>query len=173
MITLSSLDPEQLLNRVFGQSNVLPEWDVARDSQDALQRPLHYCPRIDYAIKPLNIDRNFDRNTAIINASYERYESLIEELRNNALENYFQTENKNPRCFLAIEYENRTSTKHRLGSLINAGSIGKLGIVVTLNDATFRSYDRILQYLDFVNSNKNIVLSQSDFEDVLRQYLAS
>lgn len=67
------------------------------------------------------------------------------------------------RARLAIEYENKTSTKHRLGSLINVGAIGKLGIVVAENPKVYRSYDRILKYLDFLQENKKIAATQNNF----------
>ena len=51
-----------LLENVFGKGNVLQEWDVARNSEDALKKKLQYCPRIDYAVKPLNIDGNIEDN---------------------------------------------------------------------------------------------------------------
>jgi len=162
---------------MFGQGNVIVEWNVAKDSQDALQRGLQYCPRIDFAVKPLNIDGNINHNNSLINETYAIYEGLITEIRHNGLTCSGWDLNENPRCFLAIEYEDKTSTKHRLGSLINAGAIGKVGIIVTLNPKVYASYGRILNYLDFLQLHKKqnkiqsnfVVIEEDRFERILRR----
>ena len=46
-----------LLIHVFDKENVKKEWDVAKNTQDDLTREF-YRPRIDYAIGPLNNERN-------------------------------------------------------------------------------------------------------------------
>lgn len=168
-----------LLEGVFGQGNVIKEWDVAKESRDAFQRKLQYCPRIDFAIKPLNIDSNIIHNSRLINEAYQRYQVLIDALRQCGLTLSRWTTNTNPRCFLAIEYENKTSTKHRLGSLINAGAIGKVGVLVALNVKVHRSYDRILNYLEFLQQNKKLdeiqgnflVIKRESFEKILQGYI--
>ena len=170
-----------LLENVFGNGSVIPEWDIAKNSQDALRKGLQYCPRIDFAIKPLNIDRNIARNSFLINQAYEKNHDLIDELKKNGLTSPQWTENANPRCFLAIECENKTSTKHRLGSLINASAIGKVGILVALNPKVYRSYDRILSYLEFLQQNKKqnemqnnfLVIQWENFEAILKEYVIS
>ena len=57
------------LNEVFGQAHVHKEWDVAKDSQDNYTRKL-YCPRIDFAVGPFNIDRNLDENNDRISQKF-------------------------------------------------------------------------------------------------------
>jgi hypothetical protein len=166
-----------LLESVFGRGNVIEEWDVAENSQDALRKGLQYCPRIDFAIKPLNVDRNVSNNAALINQTYNRFRPLLEELAKRGLRCSRSSTNENPRCFLAIEYENKTSTKHRLGSLINVGVIGKSGLVVAENPKAYRSYERILRYLDFLQENRKLaeiqnnftVILKTEFEEILRQ----
>jgi len=169
-----------LLEEVFGQGNVLKEWDIAKNSRDALNRELQYCPRIDYAIKPLNIDGEIEHNNELINNSYKKYENLLNNLRDKSLGYGFWTINMNPRCFLAIEYENKTTTKHRVGSLINAGAMGKIGIIVAKNAPTFNSYKRILSYLEYLEMHKKqkmvnnfFVITINEFEESLRKYIGS
>lgn len=170
-----------ILEEAFGKGNVIEEWDVAKESRDAFQRNLQYCPRIDFAVKPLNIDRNINYNNRLINQAYEEHRVLIDTLKQKGLTLSRWTTNANPRCFLAIEYENKTNTKHRLGSLINAGAIGKVGILVALNAKVYRSYDRILNYLEFLQQNKKlneiqgnfIVIKRRSFEKNLRRYASS
>lgn len=168
-----------LLESVFGEGNIVAEWDIGKESEDALQRNVQYCPRIDYAVKPLNIDREIIRNSQAINERFAYFRRLIDTLKEEGLTCSEWTTNENPRCFLAIEYENKTSTKHRLGSLINAGAIGKVGIIVTLNPKTYRSYERILNYLEFLQQNKKlnlrlsniIILERDKFEHMLLRYV--
>ena len=114
-------------------------------------------------------------NNQAINERYASFQTLIESLKEEGLISSEWAVNANPRCFLAIEYENKTSTKHRLGSLINAGAIGKIGIIVALNSKTYNSYERITNYLEFLQQNKKlnlrlcnfIVLEKSKFERIL------
>lgn len=163
------------LKRIFGEGNVKREWDVAKNSRDAYTREL-YCPRIDYVVGPFNIDANVYQNGQIINDYYDFCRDFIAELHSisgiaEALE-----PNHNPRCFLAIELENKTSKKHRIGSLINASAMGKIGIIVAANGRVFQSYVKIRKYLKFLESvgkiqiaPKNIiVVAQADLLQTLR-----
>lgn len=152
----------------------MPEWDVARNSQDAYRKKLLYCPRIDYAIKPLNINTNTEHNNRLISDACAKYQSLLDELIRSGLRCDSWTLNENPRCFLAIEYEHKTSTKHRVGSLVNAGTIGKIGIIVAQSDKVYRSYSRILNYVDFLQLNKKmnmqtnfLAIRKEKFEEIL------
>ena len=168
-----------LLSNVFGEENVIKEWDVADQSEDALQRGIQYCPRIDFAIKPLNIDNsNILGNREAIIERYYSIENFFNILRMAGISNRNWTLNRNPRCFLAIEYENKTTTKHRFGSLLNACAIGCVGIVVTLNDRAYFSYDRIVNYMDFIDVNDKlrihptnyIIVTRNIFEGLLRAF---
>jgi hypothetical protein len=166
-----------LLKKVFGEHNVIPEWNVAI-SKDTLPKNLRYCPRINFAIGPFNIDGNFGYNIEQINKRYFIFESLIRFLRNEGLASSQWRTNVNPSCFCAIEYEDKTSTKHRMGSLVNVGAIGKVGIIVAKNIEVFRSYRRMQNYIEFLQQNKkvglelnNIIITEKEkFENALRRY---
>jgi len=174
---MSNSETFSLLQNVFGDGNVIAEWGVGNESQDALQRGLQYCPRIDFAIKPLNTTRNWAENRLRMRAAKQNYHQFFQDLKYIGLSNSNWNENNNPRCFVAIEYENKTTTKHRLGSLINACALGNVGIVVAVNDKTYRSYERIIKYLEFlqindkmpVHPNNYILLKRNDFENFLRR----
>ncbi len=138
------------LKHLFGENNVISEWDVAKQSQDALTRRL-YCPRIDIVVGPFNTDRNLDANNKLIQQAYVMYHRLIESIHaisdapNRAL-----LPNDNPRCFITIEIENKTGSKHRIGSIVNASAIGKIGIIATNNRQDFSRIVRIKDYLGFL-----------------------
>jgi hypothetical protein len=163
------------LKRIFGNDNVKKEWDVAKNSRDAFTREL-YCPRIDYVVGPFNIDANVYQNGQTINECYDLYRDFLRELHLRSGNDEALEANHNPRCFLAIELENKTSKKHRIGSLINASAMGKIGIVVAANSKVFQSYVKIRKYLKFLEAvgkiqiaPKNIiVLTQADFLQALR-----
>jgi hypothetical protein len=172
---------KSLLEEVFGQSNVLLEWDAAKDSKDALDKRLQYRPRIDYAIRPLNIDIHTNYNNELINKAYEKFRDLISEIKGNGQPRTQLIENNNPRCFLAIEYEkNPPSRKHTLGSMINACVMGKIGIIVAIDQKILGRCIRIVEYLQYLQENKNllniqncIVIEKEGFESILRKYVSS
>ena len=61
--------------------------------------------------------------------------------------------NENGRCFIAVEIESKsTSRKHKMGSIVNASALGRIGIVVGLDDNTVSALIRILGYLKFLAS---------------------
>lgn len=166
------------LRELFGADQVIPEWDVAKDSRDAWNRDL-YCPRIDIAVGPFNIDGNVVENREIINNAYARYTHIIDRL-NAASDRKISEEhlNRNPRCLLAIEIENTGSRKHRLGSLVNAAAIGKVGIVIAFTNESYTSLGKIREYLQFIldarkvegDISKNvIIISKNDFLNVLEE----
>lgn len=169
------------LSRLFGTNQVISEWDVAKDSRDALGRKL-YCPRIDIAVGPFNTDKNVIKNIKnreMINNAYLRYKNFICKL-NSASDGKISPEhlNKNPRCFLAIEIENTGNRKHRLGSIVNAAAIGKVGIIVTFTKESNNSFRKIRKYLQFIRDvkkieediSKNVIMiSKNDFSNVLEE----
>ena len=141
-----------LLGQLFRKDNVIPEWDVAKNSMDAYTRSL-YCPRVDFAVGPFNIDANVHQNQRLINEMYEKHMRFIEQLKSKSDKRSRELSlNKNPRCFLAIEIENKTSRKHRLGSLVNASVLGKVGIILAWNPKVFQSFVKILNYLEYAES---------------------
>ncbi len=126
-------------------NEIIAEWPIVRGASDALsERDLHYCPCIDYAIGPFNIDGYVNHNQNVIQEEYDDYQHIFEPLQQ--IDRRIVT-NSNPRCFVAIELERSTGPKHRMGSIINAGAVGKIGIVIGLGDSAFRSLKRIREFL--------------------------
>jgi len=126
------------------------EWNVAKHSQDDLTRA-RYCPRLDVAVGPFNIDREVDHNIQRINSAYNKHKGFLGDLESKAAYcgKGFGT-NANPRCFMAIEIENKNTRKHRLGSILNASALGKVGIVVGWDEKVTESLVKIQDYMDFL-----------------------
>jgi len=165
----------------FGENNVKPEWDVAKESRDALNRVDYeippYCPRIDFAIGPFNIDKRLRHNNKIISQRFLEFEEFFNELkRKNQNEWSPLVTNRNPRCFVAVEVENRNTDKHMMGSIINASAIGKIGILISSDETNYEAMNRIRVYMDFLKRAKKmesypqniIVVKRSDFIDLFR-----
>jgi len=168
----------QKLIEVFGEDYVVMEWDVVKGSQDGYTRKL-YCPRIDFAIGPFNINRNFDYNNQIITEKYNEYEELFNLLiQHSDMPNNSLTGNSNPRCFLTVEHENEVTRKHMIGTIINASAIGKVGIIIAAQEKTYRALLRIRKYLEsLVRFNKlnykpeNIIIIKfNEFMTCMQQF---
>ncbi len=167
----------KLLSKIFGKLNVEKEWDVAKNSQDEFTRSL-YCPRIDIVVGPFNITRSVENNIEGINNAHRQIPLFIEGLKQISgiqLEEY----NKNPRCFIAIEIEKGGTRKHMLGDIVNASSIGNIGIIIPWNNKAYNAFERIKRYLDFIktvkktsHSPKNLlIIRKTKFRNFLVGYI--
>ncbi len=87
--------------------------------------------------------------------------------------------NVNPCCFIAIEAESKTSRKHRMGnSIINAGGMGKVGIVIAKDDKVFESLKKIRKHLNYPNDvkrviidNRNVIIATENvFIEIVKKY---
>jgi hypothetical protein len=130
------------------------------------QHAYFYSPVTDIAVGPFAI---YDRLIENYDDLQRKIPQLIGHLESCFRENYQQyggpvagnptypfadfVGNRNPRCFIAIEIESKSPTrKHKLGSIINAAALGRLGIVVGLDCPTVKLLVRILVYLRFLAS---------------------
>ncbi len=153
----------------------------------------HYSPRVDIAIGPFSIVAG--RNQALIYnqlVENEKINQFIRKLYLQHIENVgleveneitipqFEDliyKNQNARCFLAIEIENENSKKHIMGSLINAASLGRIGIGVAYTDKTMRTFIRIMNYLGFLRRvEKNtydttnfLIVSKNQMQNILNE----
>ncbi len=143
------------LQQIFGHDNVKKEWNIAKESRDAIQFNWMYTPRVDIAIGPFNIDRRIEPNNIRINDSVSQYGQFVSQLNVDA------DKNPNPRCFIAIEIENQTGNKHIFGSILNAASLGKIGIIIPISDKATKAIKNIMEYIKLLKEAKkqNIVHS--------------
>lgn len=158
-----------LLRGVFGENNVKKEWDVAKNSQDAFTRQL-YCPRLDIAVGPFNINGNiYTNNEEIDRALSDRRDFIsklfaLSEYPKGSLRDFLGNKNKNPRCVLAIEIEDSGSRKHMLGDIANASIIGSIGIIIPFNSEKLTHFKKIKKYVVFATQAEKI---KSVFENIL------
>ncbi|MCW5516927.1 hypothetical protein [Muriicola sp. Z0-33] len=149
-----------LLQNKLPELEVVPEWTAFRGYSN------QYSPRVDIAVGPfstiagnnqMNVYNRLIRKLHIRNflkSIYDLHILNIGEEINNEIKilpfNRVLSKNQNARCFLSIEVENKNSKKHFIGSLINAASLGRIGIGVAYNDTALRTFIRIMNYLGFL-----------------------
>ena len=145
----------------------------------------HYSPRTDIAAGPFSIiggrtksgnynallrDPNVDSflrelynchcyNVRTIIGSHA---SAINEVQIPTYNRVVNT-NRNARCFLAFEFENKNSRKHVLGSIINACALGRIAIGVGVSEVAFKVFITQLNYLSFIKRAKMIQYEIGNF----------
>jgi hypothetical protein len=168
---------EELIIDVFGE-DIERQWLISTEGNDSLSnQELHYCPRLDFAIGPFNINRSVYQDSRRILSKYQDNLNFIQSLER--LDRPVKVhDDDNPRCFVAIEIERSTGTKHRMGSIINAGAIGKIGIVIGIGESAYKSLIRIRKYLELLKGvgkiqyePKNVLILQyEEIIDVLEMF---
>jgi len=144
-----------------------------------------YAPRVDIAVGPFAIDRRYiDEYTALMHSTRHFIEHLIERHNRNAdgIGSPIEFEdvlhfNDNARCLISIEIEESGGRKHCLGNLVNASSLGRVGLLIARTDSVLRTFLRQRAYFQFLEDvGKNtfktanaLVLSAEQFDDCLRQ----
>jgi hypothetical protein len=125
-----------------------------------------YSPQPDISIGPYSFERDVNLS-ARYNSLYAKHRDFFNQCKKYHKENCITIHrncrtkfdinyNFNPRCFLAIEIERSGSLKHLLGDLVNAASLGKIGIVVAWDDVVLRKFIRILEYFAFLRERKHL-----------------
>ena len=178
---------KNLLNSKLTGENVsaIEEWNIAKNSNDDLNFKTHYSPRVDVAAGPFMINRGTPVELEKLNNAFNDNKILIEEIKSNGetfndlnqsnnptistRSNNFSY-NENPRCLIAIEIEHSGQGKHLIGDITNASILGKIGLIVPTTEAKYRSFQRIMKYLEFAQTNEkmrnnvfnNIILIKSE-----------
>lgn len=153
----------------------------------------HYSPRVDIAVGPFSIvagqNQTHVYNQLVVDENIQSFIRQLYEIHINNIGLEVNNEitipafedlickNQNARCFLAIEIENENSKKHIMGSLINAASLGRIGIGVAYSEKTMRTFIRIMNYLGFLRRvEKNtydttnfLIISKDQMQTILTQ----
>jgi hypothetical protein len=149
-----------LLQKKMPKHEVVNEWTAFTGYKN------HYSPRVDIAVGPFStiggqnkiekynsMMKSNSINQLIRNLYDKHVENIGIETKNEILIPKYDEiiyRNQNARCFLAIEIENENSKKHIMGSLINAASLGRIGVGVAYTQKTMRTFIRIMNYLGFL-----------------------
>ncbi len=136
-----------LLQNIFGNNFVEKEWDSYKYDTHFSNHKEVYGPRHDVAIKPFNSYGDLD--CGVDNTKSMQNHRLIKVLIKDKLEAGCKIKdvwNSFSRCFIGIEIEFSGSSKHILGSLINASVSGSIGIVIGNKD-NLKKIQRIYDYL--------------------------
>ena len=174
-----------LLSQKLNGIEVIGEWRAFRNVN------YQYSPRVDIAVGPFSVTPNANQ-TQEYNQLLQKdvIDSFIQNVYNYHKENigdewlneldvptlYSLTrKNQNARCFLAIEIENSSTRKHIMGSMINAASLGRIGIGIAYNESVKRTFIRILNYMAFLKRvGKNtydttnfMILTKEQFHELI------
>jgi hypothetical protein len=144
-----------------------------------------YAPRVDIAVGPYAIqDRYIQAYDDLMHATRPFIDTLIERHNENAggigepITFHDLVEfNRNARCLIASEIEESGGRKHCLGNLVNASSLGRIGVLVARTEIVRRVFLRqrfFFQFLEDVGKNtfktaNALVLSEAQFDGCLRQ----
>ena len=174
-----------LLKKKLANLEVVDEWIAFRGMND------QYSPRVDIAVGPFSttsgknkIDSynqilEINRINGFLKKAYEFHlENIQSKLKKGEKIYHFNTlvhKNQNARCFLAIEIENTSTRKHIMGSMVNAASLGRIGIGIAYNETAKKTFIRILNYMAFLKRiGKNtydttnfMILTKDQFQNLL------
>jgi hypothetical protein len=171
------------------------QWIPFKDEdQEVHQEVRKYSPRIDIAVGPFAYGevRCIEEYNKLSESSNQFIDSLLSQFKENSkrfpFSKYIPNDykelngiNKNPRCFLAIEIERTGSRKHRLGDIVNARSLGRIGLIIAWNDRVLKSFLAITEYLQFLKEKGKpayetrnlIIVTKEQFSSILKWQLKS
>ena len=134
------------LRRIFPNVKVDKEWDSVKYDPHISNHRDVYAPRIDIAVGPFNDFFELDVGTDITKQMQSH--PFTKRLIQNKLERGLTLKrlwNSYSRCFMAIEIEFSGTSKHILGSMINASVTGSIGIIIT-NQSKYEVTNRLFNY---------------------------
>jgi len=172
-----------LLQFRLGGIAIEDEWVAFRGYKN------HYSPRVDIAVGPFSTEpeqNQTEKYNYLVQQDNIRYflrrlydfhvENIGEEKHNEIYIPDFDillNKNQNARCLLAIEIENKNSKKHIMGSLINAASLGRIGIGIAYSDITFKTFIRILNYLGFLKRVEKNTYDTTNFLIITKEQMTT
>ena len=155
------------MNRFFGeQIPVETEWQTITDIGGL------YSPRIDIAVGPFSVIRDVNKIVEYnqLMDTHEAFISKLIEYNNTNIRTYRDPDeridlyhieptidslkhvNRNGRCWLAIEIENKVSRKHLLGGVVNACALGRIGICIGWTEDKVKAFVKLQMYWEYLNS---------------------
>jgi|WetSurMetagenome_2_1015567.scaffolds.fasta_scaffold91088_2 hypothetical protein len=166
------------LRLTFGNELVEKEWDSVKYDPHSGNHTLVYAPRIDIAVGPFN--PYMDLDIGIDNTKPMQSHPFTKRLYKDELQyraTLKKVWNSFSLCYLAIEIEFSGSSKHILGSIVNASISGSIGIIVA-NKTTLKKAVRISKYLLRLEERKGfgvnhlrnlIIYSEDEFSQIVSE----
>jgi len=148
-----------------------------------------YSPRVDVGVGPFarGTARHIQEYNRLTEVSREFLNKLLHLFRENSKNFSFGAEipadckrfnniNENARCLMAVEIEKSGTRKHRLGDIVNACSLGRVGLIIAWDKPTRKSFLKIVEYFAFLKGvdkptyeTKNlIVVSKRQFDACIK-----
>jgi len=168
------------LKQIFPLLKIKQEWPAEIKDLNL------YSPRLDLAIGPFAINTSLQNEYDQLQTRYHIFIDGLIEIHNQNIhsiysvypyKNYYSvtSTNKNPRCFITIEIENKVSRKHLIGGAINASALGRIGLFIAFTEEKFRAMKKLEGYFDFLsqvqkntfNTGNLLILSKDQFSEYL------
>jgi hypothetical protein len=119
------------LQRIFPNEKVIKEWDTVKNDLHLSNHKDVYAPRVDIAIGPFN--DYYELDCGIDGTKPMQSHPFVKKLTRDKCQAGLSMKNlwnSFSRCFMAVEIEFSGTSKHVLGSMINASVNGSIGIVI-------------------------------------------
>ena len=181
-----------LLKQIYPPGSVKTEWKSEFDERI-------YSPRIDIAVGPFsvvdgtNLQQLYDD---LFRGSSSLFTSLVDlhlcnlGLFNNNFTNeirdrlilqkmgQIERTNRNSRCFLAVEIENKVSRKHLMGGAINCSVLGRIGVAVGYTPKMFKAFLNLYRYFEYLrnvgkttfDTSNLVIVDHTQFEATIRNH---
>lgn len=168
-----------IFRNIFGEELVRVEWDSVKHDGHTMNHKIIYAPRHDIVVGPFNSYMDID--LGVDNAEPMKKHPFTKKLYKEHLKDREIMDkiwNKASRCYLVVEIEFSGTSKHIMGSIINASVSGSIGIIVT-NEKNIKKTKRISKYLlrleglDKLKINllRNLIIfSEDEFIDFLNNF---
>lgn len=174
-----------LMTAKFIDLEVVSEWRAFRGMN------YQYSPRVDIAVGPFSVapgpNRTAEYNQIIQRPVVNRflkslYDTHVENIGEEWLNeikipefDYLIRKNQNARCLMSIEIENSSTKKHIMGSMVNASSLGRIGIAY--NESVLKTFLRMLNYMGFLKRvEKNtydttnfLIVTKEQFQEIVNE----
>ena len=163
------------LRRIFvGRRQVVIEWGAMRRDEiwtPGTRRRIMYAPEVDLAVGPFAAlrgyvnayDRMADRHVEMLEAMLRAFQRNLRSFGSSYSSPDLEglcSHNLNARCFMAVEIErSNPKIKYLIGSLSNAATLGRVGVVVAWGRVRMNDLLRTREYLEEMGAARKNALS--------------
>ncbi|MDM5187567.1 hypothetical protein QUF99_09615 [Bacillus sp. DX4.1] len=173
------------LQVLYPQNEVETEWNAMKGERE---RNI-YSPRIDVAVGPFAFNQRYESKYDDMVRDFKSKEFIEQLIRFNHdnltrhgdfVEPHIYEDiiyqNRNARCFMAIEIENKVSRKHLMGGAINSSALARIGIVIPWTNDKLNAFVRLVRYLHYLklaekntfNTTNLLIVTKEQFFDALK-----